>query len=197
MDKGTIIDQCHGQSEQNLDIRPNSGILRSRKGHNSECWRKQLWTRWSSSARTPRWTLSCCLHLQSSDKRRKKVCANRECLAATWVCEKFNHYLVGLEKISVVTDHKPLVPLINTKDMSQTPLQCQRMLMVSCAWTFSQHAAPILVVADITIGDTPRTSTRWLIFIHCFWHKNMGSFNSYCVLWKKSGPNSSLYMNMH
>ena len=127
----------------------------------------------------------------------KRRYAQIECLAATWVCEKFNHYLVGLEKISVVTDHKPLVPLINTKDMSQTPLQCQRMLMVSCAWTFSQHAAPILVVADITIGDTPRTSTRWLIFIHCFWHKNMGSFNSYCVLWKKSGPNSSLYMNMH
>ena len=38
------------------------------------------------------------------------------------------HYLVGLGTVSVATDHKPLVPPIKAKDLSQTPLQCHRML---------------------------------------------------------------------
>ena len=39
---------------------------------------------------------------------------------ATLAFEKFDRYLVGLYKISVVTDHRPLVPLISNKDMRDT-----------------------------------------------------------------------------
>ena len=45
----------------------------------------------------------------------------KKCLASTWVCKKFDRYLVGLHTFSVVTDHKPFVPLINTNDLSETP----------------------------------------------------------------------------
>ena len=62
----------------------------------------------------------------------------KKCLASTWVCKKFDRYLVGLHTFSVVTDHKPLVPLINTKDLSETP------------WS--------IIISSMNTPERPRTS---------------------------------------
>ena len=44
----------------------------------------------------------------------------KEALASTWACEKFSMYVLG-KKITIETDHKPLVPLFGTKHLDSLP----------------------------------------------------------------------------
>ena len=47
-----------------------------------------------------------------------RICVDgieKEALASTWVCEKFRNYILG--KSFIESDHKPLIPLLNTKHL--------------------------------------------------------------------------------
>ena len=48
----------------------------------------------------------------------------KEALAFTWVCECFSDFLVDL-KLSIKTDHKPLIPLFSTKHSEELPVRVQ------------------------------------------------------------------------
>ena len=74
----------------------------------------------------------------------------KELLAVVWCCEKFGKYLVGLDSFRVCTDHKPLIPIVNTKDIDTTPFRCQRLLLRLMRFNVTAEFAPgkTIVVAD-------------------------------------------------
>ncbi|GFO30891.1 Pol polyprotein [Plakobranchus ocellatus] len=49
----------------------------------------------------------------------------KEALAATWAFERFSEYILG-STYTIETDHKPLVPLLTTKELYKKPPRIQR-----------------------------------------------------------------------
>ncbi|XP_046575408.1 uncharacterized protein K02A2.6-like [Haliotis rubra] len=55
-----------------------------------------------------------------SDTETRYAHIEKEALALTWACERFQDYLVGIQVV-LETDHKPLIPLLGMKDLDHLP----------------------------------------------------------------------------
>ena len=53
----------------------------------------------------------------------------KKCIASGWACKTFANYLIGLDDFELQTDHKPLVPLMTSKDIDRAPGRGQRLLI--------------------------------------------------------------------
>ena len=65
----------------------------------------------------------------------------KEALAITWSCEKFAEYILGM-RIDIETDHKPLVPLLSTKQLDALPLRVLRFRLRMDRFDFTIHHVP-------------------------------------------------------
>ena len=79
----------------------------------------------------------------------------KEVLAITWCCEHFSDYLLG-KTFHINTDHKPLVPLLSTKNLDELPVrvQCFKMRLLRYSFTISYVAGKHLITAD-TLSRAP------------------------------------------
>lgn len=85
----------------------------------------------------------------------------KEGAAITSKCELFSEYLIGLN-FTTETDHKPLVLLLGSKDISELPARVQRFHVHLMRLSYKIHNVPSMAPIDED-GELEESST---MFVH-------------------------------
>ena len=86
--------------------------------------------------------------LTETEQRYAQI--EKEALAVTWACERFQEYLIGM-RFRMETDHKPLVPLLSSKNLDEMPVRMQRFRLRLMRFDYSVSHVP---GKDLTTADT-------------------------------------------
>ena len=73
------------------------------------------------------WRPVCYASRSLSDVEKRYAVIEKELLGITFACSRFRDYLVGLSHFEIITDHSPLVSLLNVKNIDELSPRLQRM----------------------------------------------------------------------
>ena len=73
--------------------------------------------------------------------KRRYAQIEKEALAVTWACDKFSDYVLG-KRFEIESDHKPLVPLLNTKQLDSLPPRVLRFRLRLARYDYVVHHVP-------------------------------------------------------
>jgi len=60
--------------------------------------------------------------MSATEQRYAQI--EKEALVSTWACDRFSDYLLG-KQFHIETDHKPLVSLLDSKNLDELPIRIQ------------------------------------------------------------------------
>ena len=107
----------------------------------------------------------CSRSLSNTEQRYAQI--EKECLDSVWACERFDRYLMGLDSFTLYSDRKPLIPLINSQDLSETPLRCQRMLIRLLRYKpVAIHQPGKMMVTSDTLSRSPAACSQETSNLH-------------------------------
>ena len=90
-----------------------------------------------------------------SETEQRYAQVEKEALALTWACERFEDFILGL-RFELETDHKPLVSLLGGRALDSLPPRIQRfrMRLMRYSYTISHTPGKSLITAD-TLSRSP------------------------------------------
>ncbi|KAI4879198.1 hypothetical protein NFI96_009429 [Prochilodus magdalenae] len=90
-----------------------------------------------------------------SDTEKRYAQIEKEALAVTWACERLVSYLQGLH-FTLLTDHKPLIPLLGTRGLDELPPRILRFRLRLLRFSYDIQHVPgkNLITAD-TLSRAP------------------------------------------
>ena len=82
------------------------------------------------------WHPVCLISRSLSDAEKHYAVIEKEALTVTWASERLEEYILGIH-YTIETDHKPLVPLLNSKDIAKVPPRIQRFRLRLLRYNYS------------------------------------------------------------